>query len=86
MNQSQGTSATDKWSLLYDSNEQGLSINRFQHHVFNYKGPSMMFIRADNEYTICIATDVEWKESCHFWGGNDTMLIQLQPEFRIVES
>jgi len=46
----------------------------------------MMFIRADNEYTICIATDVEWKESCHFWGGNDTMLIQLQPEFRIVES
>jgi hypothetical protein len=76
---------TESWSLLYNSDEHGTSINRFQFHVYDYRGPSLMFITADNGYKICIGSDTEWKESCHFWGGEDSIVIQLQPEFRIVE-
>jgi hypothetical protein len=76
----------EKWSLLYDSDSDGLSINRFQFHVFNYRGPTILIVKADNGYTMAIASDCEWKESCHFWGGEDTVFLQLQPEFRIVES
>lgn len=45
-----------------------------------------MFITADNGYKICLACDTEWKESCHFWGGEDSYIVQLGPEYRIVES
>lgn len=75
----------ENWSRLYDSGDDGLSINRFQFHVFNYKGPTLMIVTADNGYSMAIASDGEWKESCHFWGGEDTVLLQLTPEFRIVE-
>ncbi|CAL8115588.1 unnamed protein product [Orchesella dallaii] len=81
-----GEAATpETWSLLYDSEDQGLSINRFQHHVFNYRGPTLMFVKADNDYLFCIATDIEWRESCHFWGGEESLLLMVKPEFRIVE-
>lgn len=76
----------DSWSLLYNSDNDGMSINRFQFHVFNYKGPTCMIVTADNGYTMAIASDTEWRESCHFWGNEDATLLQLQPEFRIVES
>lgn len=74
------------WDLLYNSDLDGLSINRFQFHVFNYRGPTCAVIRAENGYSFAICVDTEWKESCHFWGGEDALLVQLQPEFRIVES
>jgi hypothetical protein len=45
-----------------------------------------MIIKGENGYTIAIASDTEWKESCHFWGNENATLLQLQPEFRIVES
>jgi len=33
-----------RWSLLYNSEENGLSLNRFQSCLFNYKAPTIMFI------------------------------------------
>jgi len=75
----------ESWTMLYNSDEDGTSINRFQFHVFNYRGPTLMFITTDNGYQICIGSDSEWKESCNFWGGEDSIVLQLQPEFRIVE-
>lgn len=71
---------------MYDSDDQGLSINRFQHHVFNYRGPTLMFVKGDNDYLFCIASDIEWRESCHFWGGEESLLLMVKPEFRVVES
>ncbi|CAG7716952.1 unnamed protein product [Allacma fusca] len=76
---------TQKWNTLYDSADQGLSINRFQHHVFNYRGPTIMIISCDDDYTFMVGIDAEWKESCHFWGGEQCFVIQLKPEFRVVE-
>jgi len=71
--------------MLYNSELDGSSVNRFQFHVFNYRGPTLMFIYADNGYSICIGTEMEWKENSRFWGGEDTILLQLQPEFHLVE-
>ena len=79
-------SAQPKWTLLYDSDDHGLSLNRFQHHVFNYRGPTLMFLRCDNDYEILVGIDTEWKENCHFWGGQNCFVMQLKPEFRMVES
>lgn len=75
-----------QWTVLYNSDEDGTSINRFQLHVFHYRGPTIMFIYAENGYSVCIGSETEWKESSKFWGGDDSILLQLQPEFRLVES
>lgn len=36
---------TTSWRLLFSSVEHGLSLNRFQHHVVGYAGPSLIVVR-----------------------------------------
>ncbi|XP_076048377.1 uncharacterized protein LOC143029577 [Oratosquilla oratoria] len=74
------------WIPLYNSDNHGLSINRFQHHVFSYHGPTLMFITAEDGRMFCVCSDLEWKDSKHFWGGDDCRCLQLTPEYKVVES
>lgn len=60
------------WTLLYDSNQDGLGANRFLHHVLGYKGPTLIFIKGRDEHkkdlVYCIASSTEWKET-HLYTG-----------------
>lgn len=66
--------------MLYDSNDMGLGANRFLHHVLSYKGPTLCLLQAENNQVFCVASPNEWKESIHYWGGEDAAVIQLLPK------
>ncbi|XP_066958540.1 uncharacterized protein [Macrobrachium rosenbergii] len=74
------------WVLLYNSDTHGTSLNRFQHHVFDYNGPTLVFITAEDGNLFCLACDEHWRDSKHFWGGEHCYCMQLIPEYKIVEN
>lgn len=74
------------WIPLYNSDNHGMSVNRFQHHVFGYHGPTLVFIMAENENMFCLACDDSWRDSKHFWGDVNCYCMQLTPEYKVVES
>lgn len=54
------------WTCLYSSRDHGLSMNRFQHHCFDYKQPSVMIVdclnkETDEMYSFALAMDSEWR-------------------------
>ncbi|KAG5881069.1 hypothetical protein JTB14_020400 [Gonioctena quinquepunctata] len=73
------------WTILYDSDEMGLGCNRFLHHVFNYKGPTLILIKVQDGQKFCITSPNEWKESHHYWGGEECGVFQLLPKFQMLE-
>lgn len=74
-----GASTGGQWNLLYNSQDQGLSLNRFKHHVMDYRGPNICCIRCDHNHTVVLAVDGEWRESSSPWGGPDCVVVQLRP-------
>lgn len=77
------TSRLLHWQILYDSDENGLSINGFLNHVLHYAGPTVCFICFD-EYCFCLACDEEWKESSERWGSSNMSLFQINPHFKFI--
>jgi len=67
------------WTLLYNSNSHGLSMNRFQHHVFAYKGQTVMLIELEAGDLYVVAADAEWKESTSRYGGMDALVLEAVP-------
>jgi hypothetical protein len=87
-----GTVCLRHWTPLYNSDQHGAGVNRFLHHVLGYKGPTLLFVRAVSETedrrhypTYCICSAVEWRESHLYWGSEDSMVIELQPNYRVVQ-
>ncbi|XP_019878387.2 uncharacterized protein LOC109606264 isoform X2 [Aethina tumida] len=78
-------SVPSHWTLLYDSDDNGLGTNRFLHHVLSYKGPTLCLIKADNGSLFCVASPCEWKESHLYWGGEEAAVLQLMPKFAVLE-
>ncbi|XP_046850608.1 uncharacterized protein LOC124444071 [Xenia sp. Carnegie-2017] len=74
-----------EWRDLYNSNEHGLSHNRFKHHVFSYRGPTVMLIVLENDKRLVLALDVEWRESTKCFGGANTRLYEINPGFNILD-
>lgn len=55
------------WTCLYSSRDHGFSMNRFQHHCFDYKQPSVMIIdcnagRDGKHFSFALAMDSEWRQ------------------------
>jgi hypothetical protein len=77
------------WTLLYDSNQDGLGANRFLHHILGYKGPTLIFIKckdANKKNSVyCIAAPTEWKETHLYTGGEDSCLLQMQNKYTLME-
>ncbi|CAH0548972.1 unnamed protein product [Brassicogethes aeneus] len=73
------------WTLLYDSDDNGLGTNRFLHHVLNYRGATLCLIKVDGGGLFCVASPCEWKESNHYWGGEESAVLQLFPKFALLE-
>ena len=55
------------------------------HHVFDYRGPTLTFIRGAEGVQFCMASDTEWQESHHLWGREECAVIQILPHYNVVE-
>ncbi|XP_022105175.1 uncharacterized protein LOC110987060 [Acanthaster planci] len=73
------------WDLLYSSSDHGLSTNRLQHHVFGYRGPTLMILSCDEEYVYAVAVDTEWREGTQSWGGSSCCIMRLSPDVQKLE-
>lgn len=73
------------WTALYRSSDHGLSINRLQHHVFAYQGPTIFLTSLSDGYCYALAVDTEWREGVSPWGGQNSFLIQISPSYKILE-
>uniref|UniRef100_A0A336LLU8 CSON010384 protein n=1 Tax=Culicoides sonorensis TaxID=179676 RepID=A0A336LLU8_CULSO len=73
------------WTLLYDSQVDGLGANRFLHHVLGYKGPTLTLLKGDNDLLVCVASPSEWRESYMYQGGDEACIVQLLPKYVFIE-
>nr|CAD7423627.1 unnamed protein product [Timema monikensis] len=80
-----GSICPSHWTLLYNSNDHGLGANRFMHHVLSYRGSTLTFLRGEGGVQFCVAASTEWKESHQYWGGDDCVVIQLLPNYQIIQ-
>ncbi|KAK7088615.1 uncharacterized protein [Littorina saxatilis] len=74
------------WHLLYSSERDGMSKNRFCHHVLSYHGPNLIFLCFEGGNQYCLALDTAFREGTTRFGGKDCRLIQLLPVYRVVQS
>lgn len=79
-------SRCQSWNMLYDSDQHGLSMNRFINHVTGYLESSITLLSFEGRNTYCLAMDQPWKDSSSRMGKADAMLIQLTPVYRVVQS
>lgn len=77
-------SCPSHWTLLYNSNQHGIGSNRFLHHVLSYRGPTLTFLRGDDGVLFCMGGTSEWRESHQYWGGDDTIILQLLPFYKVI--
>ncbi|EDQ92526.1 uncharacterized protein MONBRDRAFT_35585 [Monosiga brevicollis MX1] len=72
------------WRLLYCSSHHGQSVNRFQHHAYQYRGPSLLLILTKDEHLYTVAVDQEWRDDrSAAWGGPACRIIRLEPSVHI---
>lgn len=75
------------WSLLYDSNEHGLSLNRFKKKCLNYKSPTVLLIQFESGMILVLAVDESWRDSSEKFGGAYCALLEIVPDCSsIIES
>ncbi|XP_066934698.1 uncharacterized protein [Clytia hemisphaerica] len=74
------------WNLLYDSNQHGLSLNRFKHKVMSYKSPTVSIITFSGGVQVVLTLDQPWNDSPTKFGGPYCMLIEISPHVKIIEA
>ena len=50
-----------------------------------YRGPTVTFLYGEDNRIFCLAVDQPWKDSIHFWGSLNTIVLQLVPEYRVLD-
>ncbi|EDO29651.1 predicted protein, partial [Nematostella vectensis] len=73
------------WTLLYDCVEHGQSLNRFKHHCFSYRGPTLFIVRVMSGQVFVMAIDTEWRESSSSWGKTDCVMVYVQPQLQVLQ-
>ncbi|KAL5017015.1 hypothetical protein ScPMuIL_006604 [Solemya velum] len=79
-------SQCQSWTLLYDSTEHGQSLNRFSYHVSSYFGPTVTLFSFEGRNLYCVAEDTGWREGTTRFGGDDTMIIQVTPIYKVIQA
>uniref|UniRef100_A0A914NNI7 TLDc domain-containing protein n=1 Tax=Meloidogyne incognita TaxID=6306 RepID=A0A914NNI7_MELIC len=75
----------EDWTLLYSSTKNGLSVNRFEANVFDYRGPTVAIFNLTSNQLYAIAADEEWRHSCKSFGGPQCVLFKFSPEFKRID-
>jgi hypothetical protein len=71
-----------QWSLLYTSDSNGLSLNRFTSHLFNYKAPTILFVYCKDGTCYCVCSAVEYREAPIPYGDQQTRIYQIWPKLK----
>uniref|UniRef100_A0A0N5A6G0 TLDc domain-containing protein n=1 Tax=Parastrongyloides trichosuri TaxID=131310 RepID=A0A0N5A6G0_PARTI len=71
----------NNWTSLYRSDKHGISTTRFEHHVFDYKRPTISIFKLINGQLAVLALDTEWKHSGEKYGSYFTTFISIKPSF-----
>ncbi|TPP60402.1 hypothetical protein FGIG_06610 [Fasciola gigantica] len=64
---------------LFNSKMHGFSITRIKELAFDYDGPIILLIKADN-FLFCIASDQGLKDTFKPYGAENSCLLQILPE------
>ncbi|CAG0917555.1 unnamed protein product [Notodromas monacha] len=87
------------WELVYDSLRDGDDHLTFLEKMTGQKkglpfaksthpgsasAPSLTLVFAESDYTVCVCSDVEWREAGSPWGGPDSAALLLAPDFRLL--
>ncbi|CAH0391608.1 unnamed protein product [Bemisia tabaci] len=78
-------SCPSHWTILYNSSQHGLGANRFLHHTLSYRGPTLTFIRGENDLELCCGATDEWRESHVYWGREECICLQILPLFKVLD-
>lgn len=52
--------------------------------MLSYRGPTLTFLRGDEGVLFCIGATIEWRESHQYWGGDDTIILELLPHYKVI--
>ncbi|GJQ08340.1 hypothetical protein GpartN1_g3277.t1 [Galdieria partita] len=70
------------WSLLYSTNDHGISIHTFYSRV-SEKSPTLLLIKnTDGDCFGCYASQ-PWKPSLHYYGTGECFVFTLSPEYHV---
>jgi len=72
------------WDLLYDSNEHGLSLNRFKKKCLNYPSPTVTLVKFLSGVLIVMALDEPWRDSSEKFGGSYSCLFEILPNCKSI--
>ncbi|EGT57157.1 hypothetical protein CAEBREN_06640 [Caenorhabditis brenneri] len=73
------------WTPLYTSLQHGISTNRFETLVFDYRGPTVTIFRLKDERVVALASDQEWRHSGSRFGGPFTSFFEILPQLRRID-
>ncbi|WKY00909.1 hypothetical protein Q1695_015151 [Nippostrongylus brasiliensis] len=71
------------WTPLYSSGVHGISVNRFENNVFDYRGPTVSIFHLTDKRLFVIATEDVWRHSASRFGGPGARLMQISPELNV---
>ncbi|CAI2349588.1 unnamed protein product [Caenorhabditis sp. 36 PRJEB53466] len=74
-----------QWTPLYTSLQHGISTNRFETLVFDYRGPTVTVLRLKDGRSVVLATDQEWRHSANRFGGPFTSFFEISPAIRRID-
>lgn len=75
-----------RWKTLYQSENHGLSLNRFQANLFNYKAGTIVFIYCNTDALYCVCSNQEYRESPTPYGDESTRIYRFWDDFKHCES
>ncbi|KAJ1366875.1 hypothetical protein KIN20_027657 [Parelaphostrongylus tenuis] len=61
----------------------GISVNRFEHNVFDYKGPTVSVFQLTDKKVFVLSTEETWRHSASRYGGTMTKLFEVSPELMV---
>lgn len=67
------------WHNLYSFEYHGNSMNRLQHSILGYSGPTVVIIETEQGHLLGGFFTAEWKKASEFYGDNNAFLFQLFP-------
>lgn len=79
----ESTLSASQWTPLYSSAIHGISVNRFENYVFDYKGPTVSVFQLNDSRIFVLATEDTWRHSASRYGGPKTKLFEVSPELKV---